>query len=245
MIKFMIHLVKVVIATMVALLFSSCNMNFSGESITGSGKVVSKERNLSGFTKIEVAKGLDCEVIQAPEFKVTVEADDNLQQGIITKVENGTLKITSKYGNYFNVKSKKIYVSLPVIDELQTSSGSNLFTKGVIKSNTIRIKSSSGSDLDAIIESERITLESTSGSSIKVKGKAIDLTTKSSSGSDIDARELLANNIDSESTSGSDTDIHPIVSLKAKASSGSSIDYYSTPKTKSIQETSGGSVDAN
>ncbi|WP_169051620.1 head GIN domain-containing protein [Flavobacterium sp. H122] len=241
----MIHLVKVVIAAVVALLFSSCNMNFNGESITGSGNVVTKNRDLSGFTRIEVSKGLECEVTQSPDFKVTVEADDNLQKGIITKVENGTLKITSEYGSYFNVKSKKIYVSLPVIDELQTTSGSNLYTKGVIKSNGILLKSSSGSDLNATVESERVALESSSGSSLKVKGKAIDVSTASSSGSDIDARELLANNVNSQSSSGSDTDIHPIVSLQAKASSGSSIDYFSSPKRKSIEESSGGSVDAN
>jgi hypothetical protein len=245
MVKLMIHLVKVVIATVVAILFGSCTMNFNGESITGSGNVVSKDRNLSGFTKIEVARGLECEVVQSPDFKVTVEADDNLQQAIITKVENGTLKITSKFGNYFNVKSKKIYVSLPIIDELQTTSGSDLYTKGVIKSNGILLKSSSGSDLNATIESERVALESTSGSSLKVKGKAINVTTASSSGSDIDARELLANNINSQSSSGSDTDIHPLVSLQAKASSGSSIDYFSNPKKKSIEESSGGSVEAN
>lgn len=245
MIKFMIHLVKIVIATVVALLFSSCNMNMGMESITGSGKVVTKDRNLSGFTKIELSRGLDCEVSQGTNFRVSVEADDNLEQGIITKVENGTLKITSKYGNYINVKSKKIHVTLPIVEQLETTSGSNLFTKGVIKSNNILLKSSSGSDLEAIVESEKIALESSSGSSLKVKGKAIDLTTSSSSGSDIDARELLANNIIAQSTSGSDTNIHPIITLKAKASSGSSIDYFSTPAKKSIEETSGGSVSSN
>ncbi len=238
----MIHLTKLIIATCVAVLFGSCNMVINGESITGSGNVVSKERKVTDFTKIELKRGLDCEVKQAETFKVVVEADDNLQDGITVKVENGKLIIDSKYNGYNNVKSKMVYVFMPVIDVLETTSGSSLKTSGVIKGNNIHLKSSSGSSLKAEVESENISLESTSGSTITVSGKAIELSTQSSSGSTIDATNLLANNVNSQSTSGSNTEVSPIVDLKAKASSGSSIEYAKTPKTISKQESSGGSV---
>lgn len=246
MIKIMIHLVKIVIAFVVALLFSSCNMNmnFDGKSIKGSGNVVTQQRDVKDFTKIEVKKGIECIVTQGNTFKVEVQADDNLQEGILTTVENGTLKISSKYNNYHNV-TKIVRVQLPVIDVLEATAGSELKTNGAIKSNSILLKSSSGSEIYAHIESEKIALESTSGSDLKVEGKAIDLTTASSSGSHIDAQKLLANNVVAQSTSGSDTDVNPLLSLKAKASSGSSIDYYSNPKQITKEETSGGSVDSN
>ncbi|SHI67187.1 head GIN domain-containing protein [Flavobacterium terrae] len=242
MIKLMIHLTKLIIVTCVALLFSSCNMSFGGNAITGSGNVVSKERKVDDFTKIELKRGLDCEVKQADAFKVVVEADDNLQEGIITKVENGTLVIDSEYNNYKNVKSKTVYIYMPIVDEIETTSGSSLKTSGVIKGNNIHLKSSSGSSLKAEIESENLSLESTSGSTLTVSGKAIELSTLSSSGSTIDATNLLANNVHSQSTSGSNTEVSPILNLKAQASSGSSIEYAKVPKTISKQESSGGSV---
>lgn len=246
MVKLLIDLVKVVIASLVALLFQSCQFNLDsfGETINGSGKVISKERKVSPFTKIEVKKGLECIVTQGNSCKVVVEADDNLQDGIITTVENGTLTITSEYSSYINV-TKKIHVTLPTIAVLEATSGSELKTDGLIKSNNIHLKSSSGSDVYANVESETIQLESTSGSDLTIEGKAIELTTASSSGSHIDAEKLLANNVTSQSTSGSDTDVHPIVSLKAKASSGSSITYHATPKKIAKEESSGGSVDKN
>lgn len=243
MIKIMIHLVKIIVAFVVALLFGSCtmNMSLSGESIKGSGNVITKVRNLQNFTKIEVKKGIECIVTQGDNFEVKVEADDNLQDGILTTVENGTLIITSKYNNYHNV-TKKVHVQLPVISVLETTSGSDLKTNGVIKSNNILLKSSSGSDLYANVESEKVNLESTSGSDLTVEGKAIDVSSASSSGSSIDAEKLLANNINSQSTSGSDTTVNPIVSLTAKASSGSNIDYVKEPKKVSKEESSGGDV---
>ena len=244
MIKLMVHLVRIVIATCIALLFNSCKYDIElVEKITGSGHVVTKERNLEPFTKIEVSQGLDCEVTQGNDQKVEIEADDNLQDGITTTVTNGVLKISSKYNNFINVKSKKIRVQIPVILGLETTSASSLVTKNIIKGNIIYLKSSSASNLDAKIEADKIILEATSGSDLNIEGKALELTTASSSGSSIDAENLLANDINSQSSSGSTTIVNPILKLKAHASSGSSIEYSKTPKSLVIEENSGGSVD--
>lgn len=240
----MIHLVKVVVTVIVALLFGACTFNVGGETIKGNGDVTTQERQVSDFTKVEVSKGLDCEITQGNTFKVTVEADSNIHKYIKTTVTNGVLKITSKYGNYRNVKSKKVYVTMPIIEQLETTSASELTTNGTIKSNNILLKSSSASDLNAKVESEQITLEASSGSDLNVSGKAIKLFTLSSSGSDIDAKDLLANEVNAQSSSGSDTKISPLVSLKAQASSGSSIDYFTKPKNKAIASSSGGSISA-
>lgn len=240
MIKFLISLVKIVVTAIVALLFGACHFNHN--SIKGSGKVVTENRNLNNFTKVELKKGLDCEIIQSKDFKVEVVADDNLVKDIETKLENETLIISCKYDNYINVKSKLVRVYIPIIKQLETTSGASMKTVGIIKSNNILLKSSSGSDLNANIESERINLESTSGSDLTVNGKAIELKTASSSGSDLDASNLLANSVTSQSTSGSNTEVHPLISLIAKASSGGSIDYVSSPKSLKKEESSGGSV---
>ncbi len=242
MIKFMVHIVKIVLAVCVALLFNSCNSLDFGKSITGSGNVVSKTREVPAFDKVEVSRGLDCEIIQSDKALVTIEADDNLQDGIVTKVVNGTLQINSLYDNYKNVTSKKIIIQMPVISGLETNSGASLVTKNTLKSNNIVLKSSSGSSLDATVEADKISLESSSGSSLNVNGKSLDAETASSSGSTIDAKDLLANNITSQSSSGSTTIVHPIVSLNADASSGSSIEYVKVPQKISIEKNSGGDV---
>ncbi|WP_310554406.1 head GIN domain-containing protein [Flavobacterium sp.] len=246
MIKLLMNLAKIIVATFIALLFNSCkhdiDFDFGQESIKGNGNVITENRNLSGFEKVTVNRALDCEIIQSNTFKVVVEADENLIKGIETYVENGTLKITSKYNNYHNVASKKITVYLPIISGLESSSGSNLTNKGVIKSNNIYLKSSSAADMNVVIESDKITVETTSGSEIKVKGKAIALETASSSGSSIDAEELLVNEVNAQSSSGSETVVNPILKLSAKASSGSSIGYIKKPNQIDIEESSGGSV---
>jgi len=235
--------VKTITIIIVALMATSCNGKIDlGNSITGSGKVIKEVRTVDSFDKVTVCCGLECEIIQAPTFKVTVEADDNLIKEIKTTVINGTLKISTDFGNFYNVSSKKIIVEMPNVKNLETTSGSTLRTMKTIYGNSLSLKSSSGSEMKVEAESDTIRLESTSGSEQKIKGKALVLFTSSSSGSSIEAEHLFANEVSSQSTSGSSTDINPLVSLKAKASSGSSIEYRNIPKTLSKEESSGGSV---
>ena len=240
MIKFIVLCTKIVVVAIAALLFSSCNQVFNG--IKGNGNVQTEARKISeSFTKISVSRGLEVIVEQGNTIKVEVEADQNLLKHITTKVENGVLVVSSDE-NIYSSESEIVRITMPTIEGLETTSGSNLKSKSVLKGTNLYVKSSSGSEIDVNAEFDVISSESTSGSTISLTGKALKLATTSSSGSEIDAKNLLANEVVSQSTSGSSTEVHPLVSLNAKASSGSSVDYSGTPKTIKKEETSGGSV---
>ena len=244
MVKFVVFCTKVISAAIAAVLFSSCQIRDIqfGEGIDGNGNVTRQTRSVgTNFSKIDVNRGLNVTVEQSDTYFVEVEADDNLQSHITVKVENETLVITTDE-SIDEAKAKNIHVKMPSLTNIEASSGSSISTTGAFKGTEITVKSSSGSESNVNLEFDKIRCESSSGSSIILKGKALDLSTNSSSGSSIDARDLLVNNVVSESTSGSSTDVHPGVSLKGKASSGSSINYDSSPKTIVKEENSGGSV---
>lgn len=244
MVKFAVVCTKVIAASALTVMFSSCHVRDIqiGEGIDGNGNVTTQTRNVGGdFFKIDVNRGLNVSIEQSDSYSVEVEADDNLQPHITTKVENGTLVISTDE-NIDEATAKNIHVKMPSLNGVETSSGSSATTNGTYKGNNISVKSSSGSEADLDLEFDNISCKASSGSSISLKGKALKLATDSSSGSTIEARNLLVNEVSSESTSGSSTDVHPIVSLKGKASSGSSISYDSSPRTVEKEESSGGSV---
>ena len=244
MTKLVFHITKIVIATVVAVLFSSCHSNIGlGNKIKGSGNVTKEVRNLTGFNKVTVCCGLDCEIQQSDKFAVIVEADDNLQPGIITTVHNDVLKIDSEYNGYKNVSSKKIIVQMPVIAGLESTGGSSLKSLNTLKGENIAMKTSSGSEMNITVESDTVTCESSSGSDLTIKGKALKTYAHSSSGSEISAKDLMANEIDAQSTSGSSITVAPILLLEAKASSGSSITYTKRPTQLRKESSSGGTVD--
>jgi Putative auto-transporter adhesin, head GIN domain len=243
MVKFIVFCTKIVIATIMALLFTSCHSNFDfGNGIDGNGDVRTEKRDVEGsFTRIEASRGLNVEVEQSKSFFVEVEADDNLLEHISTKVENGTLVITTDE-NIDECESKTIRVKMPTITSLETTSGADITGQNTFLGANLNVKSSSGSEIDIEVEFDAVDCETTSGSSITIKGKALSLSSSSSSGSEIAAGDLMVNEITAESTSGSSSIVHPIELLRAKASSGGSIEYNHSPKTITKEESSGGSI---
>jgi hypothetical protein len=243
MIKFILIITKVLTATIIALLFSSCKYSVDlNNGIDGNGTLKTETRSATEpFTKVFVKRGIDVVIEQADVAKIVVETDENLLEHITTKIENGRLTITSDE-NIGDYKKRTVYVTLPIINTIETTSGSSVKCKNTLKGTNLVAKSSSGSDINVTAEFDEIKCESTSGSEINISGKALKLNTASSSGSEINAGKLLANEIYSQSTSGSSTIVRPLVKLSGKASSGSSIEYEGNPKTINKEETSGGSV---
>ena len=241
MIKIIIHITKFIIATITALLFASCNLNVN--TVEGSGNVTTEKRIVQGdFKNISVSNAIDVEIEQSDATEITVEADDNLQKEIITKVENGTLIIKCKFSSFRNVTMKKVTIKMPSLEKIEASSASNVQTKNVFQGENIDLESSSAATMDLNIESDNISATSSSGSSINVQGKALKVQTRASSGASIDAGKLLANDVNADVSSGGTINVHPIVSLKAEASSGGHINYDITPKSIEKKSSSGGSI---
>ncbi len=241
MIKIIIHITKFLIATITALLFASCNLNMN--TVEGSGNVTTEKRNVQGdFKNIKVSNAIDLVIEQAANYEVVVEADDNLQKDIVTEVENGTLVIKCKFNSFRNITVKKVTVKMPAIEQIDASSASTVSSKNLLHGESIELESSSAASINLNTEFDTISCNSSSGSSIGISGKALKITTSASSGSSIEAGNLLANDVDADVSSGAVTTVHPILNLKAEASSGGNINYNNIPKTINKRASSGGSI---
>ena len=246
MIKIIIYITRLIIALLVALLFNSCQFTADlGDSVKGSGTVTIEKRVVSeDFTNIEVSQGIDLIITQSDTKSIEVEADDNIIEHIETNISSGVLTIKMDK-NVRTRSSRKVRVSLPVIEVLSSSSGATISSNDVLKTSSLDLDASSGSEIELSVEVENLISESSSGSEINLTGKAMKLEAKSSSGSEINASELLVNNVVASSSSGSSVDVHPIVSLDANASSGSSIKYFNLPQNITKNSSSGGSITKN
>jgi hypothetical protein len=246
MLKVITLITKFIIVALTALLFGSCNQLGDINAITGSGHVTTEKRTVQGnFKSVTVNNAIDLVIEQSDKTEIIVEADDNLQKEITTTVENGVLVISCKFGNFINVSSKKITVRMPVIDGLEATSAATIKSNSVLKGSSLSLASSSAATIHAEVEYESIQLTTSSGSNQSIKGKTLRLEASSSSGSVIDTAELLANEVVAKSSSGGSIAVHPIVSLKAEASSGGTVRYNTIPKSIQKEEHSGGSIHQN
>jgi hypothetical protein len=243
MIKVITLITKFIVIALTALFFGSCNQLGDINAITGSGHVTTEKRTVQGdFKSVSVNKAIDLVIEQSDKTEIIVEADDNLQNEITTTVENGVLVISCKYGNFHNVTSKKVIVKMPVIEGLEASSAATINSNSMLKGGSLSLVSSSAATIHAEVEYETIQLTTNSASNQSIKGKTLHLETSASSGSTIDTAELLANDVIAKSSSAGSILVHPIVSLKAEATSGGDIRYNTTPKSIQKEEHSGGSI---
>lgn len=220
----------------------SCN-NQHHHTINGSGNLITQKRDIQdNFKKIEVSSAIEVIVEQTDKTEVFVEAEDNLQKSITTKVRNGILFISRENGNYSSHKTQKVFIKTPLIEELSANSASSIKTKNTLKGENINLNASSAAKIEAQLSIDNIKANSSSASKIDIEGMALNLEVEATSASKIDAEDLLVNTITAQSSSGSKISIHPIVSLKADASSGGKIEYNNNPKQIEKSTSSGGDI---
>lgn len=221
----MTTLARMAIAALLALFMTSCafDVNF-GDGKRGNGEVVEESRRISeDFTAVYASEGLDVFVTQGDNFKILVEADENIIDLIGTDIRDGRLKIHAIEN--IGRATKNIYVTLPDVTALQSSSGADLIAQNVIKADKIELDASSGSDIEAQVNANEVVAEASSGADIKVSGHTDILYADASSGSDIKARNLVAKRCNADASSGADISVNVSESLTADASSGADISY--------------------
>ena len=239
----MTTLTKIIVATLLSLFLFSCNFDIRiGSGVKGNGHVIEEDRIIhTPFSMIRASEGLDIYLTQSDKEGITVEADENLHDLIITEVVDGVLKIHCKE-NIGKATAKKIRVNFKDISKITSTSGSDVYGTNTINAEHLELRSSSGSDMKLEVNTQSLVCESSSGSDLKLSGRTIKLVAEASSGSDIKAGNLIAETSQVKASSGAGITINTSKELVAKASSGGDIKYYGNPESVEKNDSSSGSI---
>ena len=239
----MTTLTRIIVTSIISLLMLSCNFSMNlGDGIDGNGNVETAERSISkDFDEIKVSQGIDLYITQSNDVSLTVEADENLHDLIMTEVTDGVLKIYSTE-NIRRASSKKVMLTINSISSIKATSGSDVYSTNTIEVANLELKSTSGSDIKLDVKTESLDCYSTSGSDMELSGSTNLFTASATSGSDINASDLLAETSNVKATSGADISVNTSKALTAKATSGGDIRYSGNPEKVEKSDTSAGSV---
>ncbi len=238
----MTTLVRIVIALVMTLFISSCGFDIQlgdfGTGKKGNGEVVTDTRSVNeDFTKISVSEGLKVYLTQANEFSIEVEADENIIDLIETDIKNGKLRIHSDKN--IGKATKNIYVSLPKITALRSSSGAQLTTRNIIKADELEVDGSSGALLELEVVANEINIDASSGANLDISGSADKAIVDVSSGANINAKNLETSSCNADASSGGNVRIQVSKSLVADASSGGNISYSGEANVEKKKSVSG------
>ncbi len=227
-----------------------------GLALSGPALAQSRDFDLDGFDKVDIATGLDARVTLAETFSVRAEsrssdALDNLQLSVeggvlVARIESSFLDFILSgglVGMLFNSgNAVTLDITLPALTAATASSGADISLKAIAADN-LKLDASSGADI--VLEDARLRqldASASSGSDIEVSGTAETVNLDASSGSDIDAEELEAKTGNLQASSGANISAHLAEQVRAQASSGADIEVAGNPRQRDVDASSGGEV---
>lgn len=187
------------------------------EKIKGNGKVVSKERALGSFTKINTGGSIDLVIDMNGKESATVETDENLQDYVITEIKDGALNIRLK--EKFNISSTKlvVHISCKELTAINSGGSGDIKTASKITGDEFNISHGGSGDFALTLGVKKLKISTAGSGDYLLKGSADEFTLSAAGSGDVHATELACDNA-KISTAGSG-DVHLKKGTAAKISS--------------------------
>jgi citrate lyase gamma subunit len=211
------------------------------KTVYGNNHVVKKDRNAGHFTGIRVSSGIDVYLKQTGSESITVEADENLHEYILTEIRDGVLHVYSD-ANIREAEMKRVYVTMKDIRSLKTSSAGDLIGESPVTADELELSASSAGDIKLELKAETVNIDISSSGDMTLSGEADMMDADLSSAGDLNAYGLAVREADVSVSSAGDADITVTEKLRARASSAGDINYRGNPKYIDAHSSSAGGI---
>ena len=237
---------KLFVILAIALISNSLSAQWGGKKITGNGNVVTKDRNVGDYDEIGMAGSFNVILIAGTEGKVTVEAEENLQEYIITKVKKNKLKIYIKDGyNLRTSRNKDIVVTVPFkdISEVTMSGSGDLVGKDPIDAQDFTCAVAGSGDMTLEVRAQHVTASVSGSGDLSLSGSTQKTTLKVAGSGDLFASNLKSVNAEASIAGSGDISLNcDGGKLKASVAGSGDIKYSGNPKKLDSKVVGSGSV---
>jgi hypothetical protein len=183
---------------------------FGGARVTGSGNIISGERDIAGFSGVALAGGGKVFISQGEQYKVRVEVDDNVMDFVKTDLKGDVLHIGLNNGSYNNVHLK-VYITTPRLTSLSIAGSGDIVAQTPV--NTTSLTSTI----------------SGSGSIKLSNGKAVSHKVRISGSGDVSASDIEAESAEVHISGSGDCSLNVAKNLDAHISGSGSVVYRGSP----------------
>jgi len=227
-------------AILILMLTVTCQAQ-NRKTVNGNNKVVTKDREAGSFTGIRASTGIDVYLKQGDNQSITVEADENLHEYILTEIEGDVLVVYTEV-NIRDAEAKKVYVTMKQVKSVNASSAGDIIGQSPIKTEEIEIDASSAGDIKLEVYTKEIEVDISSSGDVTLKGESDVLEADLSSAGNLNAAELKVREAEVNVSSAGDADVNVSEKLQARASSAGDINYTGNPKYLDAHSSSAGSI---
>jgi hypothetical protein len=188
----------------------------NSNSIHGSGVSKTEVRTVADYHRIEVNGGCDVALTVGSPASLTVTADDNLLQYLVTEVRDGALVVEMKSGSYSPTTAMKLVATVPALDSMVVRGSSDAVLTG--------------------LTGERFTVQISGSGDVRASGKVGAVTAKITGSGDLRLLDLEAREAVVEVSGSGDVDVWATEALTASIAGSGNVSYKGDPPkiTKSV-----------
>ena len=206
-----------------------------------------EKRNVSSFHGIEVSTGIKLVLTDGNTEEVAVSAaTPEYRDKIVTRVENGILKIYYENKMSVNIKKEKrelkAYVSYKKIDILNANTGAIVEMEGTLKTSSLKMNVNTGAIVAGAINVDELRIDQNTGSIVTLTGEAAKIDVDGDTGSMFKGIDLKTSNCNATASTGAGVYITVEKELYIKANTGGYIKYKGDAGIREIKTNTGGSV---
>lgn len=221
-------------------LLSSCGLLCD---IKGNGNLVTVERPITNaFTGVRLESEANVIVIPDTIQRVEVFADENIEERILTSVENNTLIIRVDENQSICNATKEIRVHTPaVIQFLQNTSSGRIETLQTIAQSQIALKNSGSGMIEISADVTSLTTLNTGSGKILVQGLTEYLDVTNTGSGHTECFDLVAQQADVLNAGSGHCKVNVMDTLNVTLTGSGNVYYKGNPVTN-ITDTGSGSV---
>jgi hypothetical protein len=216
-----IVIIFAIIAVIAAGMFALFLWYWPFANVVGSGNLVSEQKDLSGFSVVDVEDGFEVDITQSSSYSISVTADDNVIDDVQVTKSGDTLNVGLR-SDIYSTLSLRLEITMPDLYEVRFSGG----TIG---------------NAGEFTSTHDFVLDLSGGSRIELEGSAGFLKIDASGGSQLDLSGFSVDEASVNLSGGSIATINLDGSLDADLNGGSQLHYIGDVTLRDI-ETSGGSI---
>ncbi len=150
------------------LLLTSVTTLVAQKKLKGNKVVITENRDISEFNKIELRDNIDVILTQGNDQSVVVETDENLQFAVITEVKDSTL-VVYLFKKIIKKKALNIYINIDeFIDEITTKGKADVTGEGLFSFNSLTINAEGNSKIVMDIKSEQFMLKNNESANVNL-----------------------------------------------------------------------------
>jgi hypothetical protein len=190
-----------------------------------------EDRNLAGFTSINVSNAFDVYISQGSSDAVGVSAvDASATKNIKTHVSGGVLYVSFDNKGWSSWKNNKLkaYITVKSLEKLSVSGACNVSFVDAITSNRLHISTSGASDIKGAVKVNSLKVGASGASNISLSGTATDSDFNISGACSIKSLDLVTDNCVVVASGASSIRLTINQSLKSNISGASDIRYKGT-----------------